>query len=122
MAFESLKTTITTAPTLSMPTPDDPFQVETDGSGIGIGMVLFQKQDDRWHLIAYISKSLSDAEQNYHTTDLEMAAVIFALTEWQHYLLGATHPFEVLTEHQNLTYFCKLQDLSRRQAWWEQLI
>jgi len=103
-SFESLKTAITTTLALSMPTPDDLFHLETDGSGIGIGAVLSQKQDDCWHPIAYISKSLSDAEQNYHATDLEMAAVIFALTKWQHYLLGATHPFKVLTDHQNLTY------------------
>ena len=112
-AFESLKTTITTAPALSMPITNDPFHIETDGSGIGIGVVLSQKQNDRWHPIAYISKSFSDAECNYHAADLEMAAVIFALTEWRHYLLGATHPFEILTDHQNLTYFCKLHDLSR---------
>ena len=61
-AFESLKTAITTSPALSMPTTDDPFRIETDGSGIGIGVVLFQKQDEQWHPIAYISKSLSDAE------------------------------------------------------------
>jgi len=84
MAFESLKSTITTAPTLSMPTTDDPFCIETDGSGIGIGTVLSQKQDDQWHPIAYISKSLSDTERNYHAADLEMATVIFALTEWRH--------------------------------------
>ena len=105
-----------------MPTTNDPFYIETDGSGIGIGAVLSQKQGDRWHPIVYISKSLSDAEHNYHAADLEMAAVIFALTEWQHYLLSDTHPFEVLTDHQNLTYFCKPQDLSRQQAWWEQLL
>jgi len=121
-AFESLKTAITTAPALSMPTTDDPFHIETDGSGIGIGAVLSQKQDNWWHPIAYISKSLSDAERNYHAANLEMAAVIFALTEWWHYLLGATHPFEVLTDHQNLTYFRKPQDLSHRQARWEQLL
>ena len=51
-----------------------------------------------------------------------MAAVIFALQEWRHYLLDAAHPFEILTNHQNLMYFKKLQDLSRRQARWQQLL
>ena len=45
-----------------MPTPDGPFRVETDGSGIGLRVVLTQKQNDRWHPIAFISQSLSDAE------------------------------------------------------------
>ena len=51
-----------------------------------------------------------------------MAAVIFALQEWHHYLLDAAHLFEILTDHQNLTYFKKPQDLSRRQAGWQQLL
>ena len=121
-AFEALKMAITMAPALAMPTPDGPFRVETNGSGIGLGAVLTQKQNDCWHPIAFISQSLSDAEQNYHAADLEMAAVIFALQEWRHYLLDAAHPFEILTNHQNLTYFKKPQDLSRRQAQWQQLL
>ena len=105
-----------------MPTPDDPFHVETDGSGIGLGAVLTQKQDDRWHPIAFILKSLSEAERNYHAADLEVNAIIFALQEWRHYLLGAKHSFEILTDHQNLLYFKRPQDLSRRQARWQQLL
>ena len=61
-AFEALKTAITTAPALAMPTPDGPFRVETDGSGIRLGAVLTQRQNDRWHPIAFISQSLSDVE------------------------------------------------------------
>ena len=77
-----------------MPTPDDPFQVETNGSGIGLGAVLTQKQNDQWHPIAFISKSLSEAECNYHAADLEVDAIIFALQEWCHYLLGAAPPLK----------------------------
>ena len=99
-----------------MPTDADPYRVETDGSGIGIGAVLFQKHDGIWHPVAFISRSLNDAERNYHAADLEMLAIIFALTEWRHYLLDATHPVEILTDHKNLEFFCKPQDLSRRQA------
>ena len=105
-----------------MPTPDNPFRVETDSSGIGLGAVLTQKQNDRWHPIAFISKSLSKAECNYHAADLEVDAIIFALQEWRHYLLGAKHPFKILTDHQNLLYFKQPQDLSRRQARWQQLL
>jgi hypothetical protein len=121
-AFEKLKMAITTAPILAMPTTEDPFRVETDGSGIGLGAVLIQKQNDRWHPIAFISQSLSEAERNYHAADLEMAAVIFALQEWCHYLLDASQPFEILTDHQNLMQFKKPQDLSRRQARWQQML
>ena len=45
-AFNTLKAKITQAPALRMPTDTDPFRIETDGSGIGIGAILTQKQDD----------------------------------------------------------------------------
>jgi hypothetical protein len=117
-AFEKLKMAITTAPTPAMPTPEDPFRVETDGSGIGLGAVLTKKQNDWWHPIVFISQFLSDVECNYHITDPKMAAVIFALQEWCHYLLDVAQPFEILTNHQNLMYFKIPQDLFRQQARW----
>ena len=51
-----------------------------------------------------------------------MAAIIFALKEWRQYLLDAKHPFMILTDHKNLEYFTKPQDLSRRQACWNQIL
>ena len=90
-----------------MPTTLDPFHVETNGSGVGLSAVLSQQQDNKWHPVTFISHSLSDAEWNYHTANLEMAAIIFALKEWWHYLINAAHLFEILTDHQNLTYFKK---------------
>ena len=111
-AFDTLKQKITTAPALRMPTDTDPFKIETDGSGVGLGAILTQKQDDHWHPIAFISKSLSDTERNYPITDLELAAIIFIFKEWRHYLLDAKHPFTILTDHKNLAYFTHPQDLS----------
>ena len=63
-AFDTLKTKITQAPALRMPTDTDPFHIEMDSSGIGIGAILTQKQDDQWHPIAYISRSLNDTKRN----------------------------------------------------------
>ena len=105
-----------------MPTNADPYQVETNGSGIGIGAILSQKHNRIWHPIAFISRSLSDAKRNYHVADLEMLTIIFTLTEWRHYLLDASHPMEILTDHKNLEFFHKPQDLSYHQAWWQQIL
>ena len=62
MAFKQLKRKITMAPALCMPNDEDPFHIETDGLGIGIGAILSQQQGDRWHPIAFISRSLNDTE------------------------------------------------------------
>jgi len=74
--------------------------------------------DDRWRLVTFISKSLSDTECNYEIYDKEMLAVVKCLEAWRHFLEGATVKFEVWTDHKNLEYFIKAQKLNRRQARW----
>lgn len=47
-----------------------------------------------------------------------MLAIMHAFYKWSHYLKGVTIPTEVLTDHQNLMYFQKPQNLNQRQARW----
>jgi hypothetical protein len=91
----------------------------SDASLTATGAVLMQK-DSNGDLdpCAYLSKTLSSAEWNYDIYDRELLAVIHALEEWQHYLLGTSHVVTVLTDHKNLTYFRQPHKLSRRQARW----
>ena len=51
-----------------------------------------------------------------------MLAIIVALEQWCHHLEGARFQFEVWTDHKNLQYFMKSQDLNRRQARWAQYL
>ena len=55
-AFQELKDFLTEAPVLSYPTPTDPFILDTDASGVGIGAVLSQVQDGQERVIFYDSK------------------------------------------------------------------
>ena len=66
--------------------------------------------------VAYMSHRMSPAEMNYPTHEQELLAVILALTEWRHYLLG--HRFTIVTDHHSLTYLSTQPNLSRRQARW----
>jgi len=68
--------------------------------------------------VAFLSKSMTDTERNYEIYDKELLAVMTALSEWRHFLLGSTHDFEVWNDHKNLEYFRKPQKLNRRQARW----
>ena len=77
------------------------------------GGVLLQRQDGNWKVVAYQSAALTPAERNYGIYDKELLAVVQALEDWRQYLLGAKHPIEVWTDHANLTYFRKPQDLNR---------
>ena len=49
----------------------------------------------KWHLVAFLSKSLSETEQNYEIHDKKMLAIIWALEEWWHFLEGAPHKVEI---------------------------
>jgi hypothetical protein len=66
----------------------------------------------------FLSKSLNEVERNYQIHDTEMLTIIRALEEWRHYLKGAKHSIEILTDHKNLEYFCVAQKLNRRQVRW----
>src|SRR5882757_9448401 len=102
--------------------PDDtrPFRLEADSSDFATGAVLSQQSpvDDKWHPIAYYSKSLSVVERNYEIHGKEMLAIIRALEDWRHFLEGAHHKFEIWTDHKNLEYFMTAKKLNRRQARW----
>ncbi len=117
-AFIELKRRMAEDVILAIPNDDDPFMVEADASEGAIGAVLSQKQDGKWRPVAFMSKSLSITERNYEIYDKELLAIMLALAEWRHYLMGAAVDVEIWTDHQNLQYFRQPQKLNRRQARW----
>ncbi len=93
--------------------------VEVDASEVGVGAILSQRgEDGKLHPCAFMSRRLSDAERNYHVGDLELLAVKLALEEWRHWLEGAQHPFQVLTDHKNLEYIQQAKRMNPWQARW----
>ncbi|XP_052001342.1 uncharacterized protein ccser2a isoform X1 [Xyrauchen texanus] len=117
-AFAQLKERFTSVPILHHPNPDLPFVVEVDASNTGIGAILSQSQGNPPKLFpcAYYSRKLSPAEQNYDVGNRELLAMKAALEEWRHWLEGARHPFQVLTDHRNLEYLRSAKRLNPRQA------
>jgi transposase InsO family protein len=96
-AFEMLKQALCTAPVLAVARTSGPFILQTDASEVGVGAVLYQEQEGKKRVIAYHSRKLNPAEQNYPVHDRELLAVVDATREWRHYLLG--RPFKVLTDN-----------------------
>ena len=72
------------APILTIPLGSGGFTIYSDASRKGLGYVLMQ----HGKVVAYASRQLKPYEQNYPTHDLELAAMIFALKIWRHYLYG----------------------------------
>jgi hypothetical protein len=71
-------------------------------------------------VIAYASRQLKKHELNYPTHDLELAAVVFALKIWRHYLYGKV--CRIFTDHQSLKYLSTQKELNLRQRRWMELI
>ena len=107
-----------TAPVLSMPDVNKPFEVITDTSQDpgACGAVLMQEG----HPIAFESRKFSPTEMRYTVTELELLAVVHALRVWRCYLEGAQ--FTVVTDHNPLTFLRTQQSLSRRQARWSEFL
>ena len=103
-AFDNLKTMCVSTPILAYPDYQLPFTLHTDSSTDGLGAVLYQKQDGKQRVIAYVSRSVSKAESNYPAHKLEFLALKWAVCEKFHEYLYGTKPFEVFTDNNPLTY------------------
>ncbi len=118
--FITLKEKFTSAPILKHPDPSLPFVVEVDASDCGIGAVLSQRhgQPSKLHPCAFFSRKLTTAERNYDVGNKELFSMKAAIEEWRHWLEGAIHPFQVITDHKNLEYIKSAKRLNPRQARW----
>ena len=74
----------------------------------------------RGRVITYASRQLRAHERNYPTHDLELAAVVFTLKIWRHYLYGVH--CEIYTDHRSLQYILTQRDLNARQRRWVELL
>ncbi|KAM6559706.1 hypothetical protein CsatA_028945 [Cannabis sativa] len=74
-AFKILKEKLITAPIVTSPNWELPFELMCDASDYAIGAVLGQRVDRVFHTIYYASRTLNDAQLNYATTEKEMLAI-----------------------------------------------
>ena len=105
-----------TAPILTILSGSRGFVVYSDASHQGLGCVLMQ----HGKVIAYASRQLKPYERSYPTHDLELAAVVFALKIWRHFLFGET--CEIFTDHKSLKYLFFQKELNMRQRRWIELL
>ena len=92
---------------IAYPEFEKPFFMTCDASNQGLGAVLYQTQEGVDRVISYASRTLSDAEKNYHmhSGKLEFLAMKWAITDrFADYLRFGKHPFKVYTDNNPLTY------------------
>nr|ABI34336.1 hypothetical protein SDM1_41t00011 [Solanum demissum] len=114
-SLQELKDRLTSAPVLTLLEGTDGFVVYYDTCQVGLGCVFMQ----HGKVIAYASRQLKIHEK-YLTHDLELAAVVFALKIWRHYLYGVH--MDVFTDHKSLQYVFSQKDLNLRQRRWLELL
>ncbi|GJU71048.1 reverse transcriptase domain-containing protein [Tanacetum coccineum] len=83
LAFQTLKKKLTEAPILIAPNWDQPFEIMCDASDYAIGAVLGQRIEKHFRPIHYASKTMTEAETNYTTTEKEMLAVVYAFEKFR---------------------------------------
>lgn len=115
-AFDSLKQKMSNTPVLICPDFEKPFVLQTDASDIGLGAVLFQREDQSEMVISFSSRKLTVREQKYSTTEKECLAIVWAIQKNQHYLEG--YEFTVITDHLSLKWLFKLENPKGRLARW----
>lgn len=120
LAFEKLKTCLTNTPVLSYPKSDGTFILDTDASGVGIGAVLSQLQDEKEKVISYYSKCLSKVERRYCVTRRELLAVVTAIKHYHHYLYG--HKFMVRSDHGALRWLTNFKNPEGQIARWLEVL
>ncbi|KAH0678812.1 hypothetical protein KY284_019897 [Solanum tuberosum] len=114
-SFQKLKTLLTTAPILALSVEGKDFVVYCDASHSSLGAVLMHDKN----VIADASRQLKVHVRNYPTHYLELAAVVFALKIWRHYLYGVK--CEVFTDHHSLQHVFTQKDLHLRERRWIEL-
>ena len=101
---------------LVVPERGHEYLVYCDASNDELGCVLMQSG----RVVAYGSQQLKNHEQNYLTHDMELAAIVFSLKIWRHYLYG--EEFEVYSDHKSLKYIFTQRDLNMRQHRWMEFL
>ena len=100
-----------TAPILVFADFKKPFQLETETSKEGLGVVLLQESDNgHYHPVALAGHELKGGEPKYHSSKLSFSALKWAVTEqFREYL--QYQPFTMCTDNNPLTYILMTPNL-----------
>lgn len=115
-AFDDLRGALCSSDVLIYPDFRDPFLLSTDASGVALGAVLSQIREGHERPVAYASRQLSRAEQNYSTTERELLAVVWATAQFRCFLIGRR--FTLVTDHAALKWMLHLKDPSAKLTRW----
>nr|GEY92240.1 reverse transcriptase domain-containing protein [Tanacetum cinerariifolium] len=97
-----------------------PFELMCDASDFAIGVVLGKLKTKHFQPIHYASKTMTEAQIHYTTTEKEMLVVVYAFENFRPYLVLSKSI--VYTDHSALKYLLIKQDAKPRLLWWVLLL
>ena len=100
--FEEIKHRLVRSPILHMPNPEGRFHLYSDTSKFAMGSALYQIQNGKPKLIAYVSKRLPEASRNYLITELELCGLAINIASFSHLLKRVD--FDTKVDHLALTH------------------
>ncbi|GJT89178.1 reverse transcriptase domain-containing protein [Tanacetum coccineum] len=107
---------LTEAPILIAPDWDLPFELMCDASDFAIGAVLGQRKNKHFQPIHYASKTMTEAQAHYTTTEKELLAVVYAFEKFRSYLVLSKSI--VYTDHSAIKYLFTKKDAKPRLMRW----
>ena len=104
-SFEKIKHSLVRLPVLHMLNKTGRFHLYSDTSKFATGSMLYQIQNGKPNLIAYVSKRLSEAAKSYSITELELCGLAINIANFSHLLKRVD--FDTIVDHFALTHIIK---------------
>ncbi|GJU97595.1 reverse transcriptase domain-containing protein [Tanacetum coccineum] len=108
---------LTQAPILVAPDWDLPFEIMCNASDFAVGAVLGQRKTKHFQPIHYASKTMTEAQAHYTTTEKELLAIVYAFEKLLHNLVLDPKSI-VYRNHSALKYLLAKQDAKPRLLRW----
>ena len=103
--FEEIKRRLVKAPVLHMPNHEGRFHLYSNTSKFAAGSTLYQIQNGKPKLIAYVGKRLPEAVRSYSITGLELCGLAINIASFLHLLKRID--FNATADHLALTHIIK---------------
>lgn len=121
VAFNKLKRMLVESPILQLFNPGRDTELHCDASSLDIsGMLLQRGTDGHMHLVHAVSKKATAVEKNYHSSKMELMAVVRSINWLRPYLAGMK--FTVVTDCQALVHLYAKKTSNPQIARWAILL